>query len=175
MPGWASSATFASMSEPSISSRSRLVEELQQTRPFPSITQEALVGIARTASLVDRAVARVIAPYGLSTAQYNVLRILRGAGTDGLATLAIRDRMIDPAAAITRLVDKLEESGHISRERLTEDRRSIRCRITPRGLAVLAELDPQLVTVDEQVAATLTPDEVQALIDLLDRFRAGLT
>jgi MarR family transcriptional regulator, organic hydroperoxide resistance regulator len=163
------------MSEPSIPPRSRLVEELQQTRPFPSVAQEALVGIARTASVVDRATARLLGPYGLSTAQYNVLRILRGAGSDGLATLAIRDRMIDPAAAITRLVDKLEESGHISRERLTEDRRSIRCRITPRGLAVLAELDPQLVGVDEQIAAVLTPDEVQALIGLLDRIRCGLT
>jgi DNA-binding MarR family transcriptional regulator len=163
------------MSEPTFPTRSRLVEELQQTRPFPSASQEALVGIARTASLVDRAVARVIAPYGLSTAQYNVLRILRGAGAEGLATLAIRDRMIDPAAAITRLVDKLEESGHISRERLTEDRRSIRCRITPRGLTVLAELDPQLVAIDEQITATLSPEEVQTLIGLLDRFRAGLT
>lgn len=163
------------MSEPSTSPRSRLVEELQQTRPFPSVAQEALVGIARTASLVDRAVASVIAPYGLSTAQYNVLRILRGAGADGLATLAIRDRMIDPAAAITRLVDKLEESGHISRERLTEDRRSIRCRITPKGLAVLAELDPQLIAVDEQVTQALTSAEVQELIGLLDRLRCGLT
>ena len=163
------------MSEPSIPTRSRLVEELQQTRPFPSVAQEALVGIARTASLVDRAVARVIAPYGLSTAQYNVLRILRGAGADGLATLAIRDRMIDPAAAITRLVDKLEESGHISRERLTEDRRSIRCRITPQGMAVLAELDPQLLVVDEEVMGALAPEEVQALIGLLDRLRCGLT
>jgi DNA-binding MarR family transcriptional regulator len=163
------------MSEPSVPPRSRLVEELQQTRPFPSAAQEALVGIARTASMVDRAIARLILPYGLSTAQYNVLRILRGAGAGGMATLAIRDRMIDPAAAITRLVDKLEESGHISRERLTEDRRSIRCRITPRGLSVLAELDPQLVAVDEQVAGALTPEEIQALIGLLDRFRAGLT
>lgn len=162
------------MSEPSISPRSRLVEELQQTRPFPSVAQEALVGIARTASLVDRAVAAVIAPYGLSTAQYNVLRILRGAGVDGLATLAIRDRMIDPAAAITRLVDKLEESGHISRERLTEDRRSIRCRITSKGLAVLAELDPQLIAVDERVMRALTPAEVHELIELLDRLRGGL-
>jgi DNA-binding MarR family transcriptional regulator len=167
-------ATFAAMTDPLSPTRSRLVEELQQTRPFPSAAQEALVGIARTASVTDRAIASLIAPYGLSTAQYNVLRILRGAGAEGLATLAIRDRMIDPAAAITRLVDKLEESGHLSRERLTEDRRSIRCRITPKGLAVLAELDPQLGVVDEQITAALTPDEVQALIGLLDRFRAGL-
>lgn len=155
--------------------RSRLVEELQQTRPFPSAAQEALVGIARTASVVDRAIARLIAPYGLSTAQYNVLRILRGAGEEGLATLAIRDRMIDPAAAITRLVDKLEDAGHITRERLSEDRRSIRCRISPKGLAVLTELDPQLVTMDEEVTGALEANEVRVLIDLLDRIRAGLT
>lgn len=163
------------MSDPLPPTRSRLVEELQQTRPFPSAAQEALVGIARTASVVDRAIARLIAPYGLSTAQYNVLRILRGAGDAGLATLAIRDRMIDPAAAITRLVDKLEDAGHITRERLSEDRRSIRCRISPKGLAVLSELDPQLVAVDEEVASALEADEVRLLIDLLDRIRAGLT
>lgn len=172
MPQW---RHLCAMTERLPQPRSRLVEELQQTRPFPSIAQEALVGIARTASVTDRAIARLIAPYGLSTAQYNVLRILRGAGEDGLATLAIRDRMIDPAAAITRLVDKLEEAGHISRERLSEDRRSIRCRITPAGQAVLAALDPQLGALDAQVMRALTPDEVQVLIGLLDRFRAGLT
>ena len=163
------------MTEPSRPTRSRLVEELQQTRPFPSVAQEALVGIARTASVTDRTIAHLIAPYGLSTAQYNVLRILRGAAPEGLATLAIRDRMIDPASAITRLVDKLEQSGHLSRERLTEDRRSIRCRITPKGSAVLAELDPQLGVLDKQIGEALSADEVRELIGLLDRFRAALS
>lgn len=156
------------------SRRSRLVEELQQTRPFPSLTQEAIVGIARTASVVDRAVARAIAPWGLSTAQYNVLRILRGAGSAGLPTLAIRERMIDPAAAITRLVDKLERSGLLARERTSADRRCIQCVITPRGLEVLAALDPVVGEVDAQLLAGLTDAEVEGLISLLDRIRGHL-
>ncbi len=151
-----------------------LVEELQQTKPFPSPTQEAMVGIARTASLVDRAIARAIAPHGLSTAQYNVLRILRGAGPAGLPTLAIRERMIDPAAAITRLVDKLERAGMLSRERTDSDRRCIQCAITPQGLEVLAALDPILTGVDAKVLAGFSADEVLELIGLLDRIRGTL-
>lgn len=162
------------MADPTVNRPSKLVSELKQTKPFPSPTQEALVGIARSASLVDRAVARLTAPYGLSTAQYNVLRILRGAGPDGLATLAIRDRLIDPAAAITRLVDKLDAAGLLERERTSADRRCVICRITARGLTVLAELDPQLQGIDARLAAVLTPDEVNRLIGLLDRVRDAL-
>lgn len=153
---------------------SKLVSELKQTKPFPSPTQEALVGIARSASVVDRAVARLIAPYGLSTAQYNVLRILRGAGPDGLPTLAIRERLIAPAAAITRLVEKLDAAGLLERERTSADRRCIVCRITARGLAVLAELDPRLQEIDTRLTAVLEPDEVKRLIELLDRVREAL-
>lgn len=153
---------------------SRLLDELQQTRPFPSVAQEAMVAVARTASVVDRAVARVIARHGLSTAQYNVLRILRGAGPGGLPTLAIRERMIDPAAAITRLVDKLERAGHLARERNDDDRRCVNCTITAQGLAVLAELDPLVNGVDERITTGLTASELRELVALLDRVRAGL-
>ncbi|MDX2207679.1 MAG: MarR family transcriptional regulator [Gemmatimonadales bacterium] len=162
------------MADPMVNRPSKLVSELKQTKPFPSLTQEALVGIARSASMVDRAVARLTAPYGLSTAQYNVLRILRGAGPDGMATLAIRERLIDPAAAITRLVDKLDRAGLLERERTSSDRRCIVCRITAQGLAVLAELDPQLQGIDARLSAVLEPAEVSRLIELLDRVREGL-
>src|SRR4051812_28215980 len=87
--------------------------EIRQTVPFRSQTEEAAVTLMRTASVLSRAMARAIEPEGISVAQYNVLRILRGAGRGGMPTLMIRDRMIEEGASITRLLDKLEEAGYV--------------------------------------------------------------
>ena len=151
-----------------------LQEELRQRIPFRSRAQEALIGVARTASMANRATARVLASRKLSLAQYNVLRILRGAEPDGLATLAIRERMIDPAAAITRLIDKLEAAGLVARERGTGDRRCVNCRITEAGLRVLAELDEPVLSLDGGIGRYLSEDELAELNRLLELMRAGL-
>ena len=153
--------------------RTTLREELQQTRPFHSAAHEAVVSILRTSAVLQRHVSQVVEASGVSIQQYNVLRILRGAGEDGLPTLAIRDRMIEEAAGITRLLDKLEEARYVVRKRSTPDRRQVLCRITKAGLAVLASLD---VPVDEEQAralSTLTLDEQRQLIELLGTIRAG--
>ena len=84
--------------------------EIRQSKPFRSPAQEATVALLRTASVVGRAIARVLEPSGLSLAQYNALRIVRGAGAGGIPTLAIRERMIEEGTTITRLLDKLEEA-----------------------------------------------------------------
>ena len=157
-----------------INESSRLQAEIGQTRPFGSAAQEALLGLAHTASLLDRVLTRVLAPYRLSPAQYNVLRILRGAGPAGLPTLAIRCRMIDPSAAITRLVDKLERAGWATRSRASDDRREVRCRITPTGLALLTELDPVVTTTDGQIASDIPEGDLKRLIHLLDQVRTAL-
>lgn len=149
-----------------------LLEELQQSRPFRSLGQEAVLGIARTASLLNRHTAAVLEPEGISTAQYNVLRILRGAGEEGLPTLSIRDRMIDPAAAITRLVDKLASAGLISRDRGDGDRRQVVCRINEAGLALLARIDPALIRSEEAIVGGMSTEELQVLNGLLGRIRA---
>jgi MarR family transcriptional regulator, organic hydroperoxide resistance regulator len=151
-----------------------LLDELQQSRPFPSPGQEAVVGIARTASVLNRMAAAILDPEGISVAQYNVLRILRGAGADGLPTLSIRDRMIDPAAAITRLVDKLETAGLISRERVPGDRRQVICRITPAGTALLARLDPAMRATDAVLATELSDDELKILNRFLAKIRRAV-
>ncbi|MEP6590722.1 MAG: MarR family transcriptional regulator [Gemmatimonadota bacterium] len=153
---------------------SRLQAEIGQTRPFGSASQEAMLSIARTASVLDRTIARYLAPFKLSPAQYNVLRILRGAGPGGLPTLAIRGRLIDPSAAITRLIDKLEQAGLVRRSRESEDRREVICRITPDGLALLERLDPIVTADDNRLAPDLSPAELRQLIDLLDRVRENL-
>src|SRR4051812_22651893 len=154
---------------------STLREELKQTRPFSSPAHEALVSILRTAAVVQRHLARVVEGSGVTIQQYNVLRILRGAGEHGLPTLAIRDRMIEEAAGITRLLDKLESAGYVNRERSTPDRRQVLCRITPVGLRLLAGLDLPVDQANDTAFAALDDSEKRALIDLLGTVRANFS
>jgi DNA-binding MarR family transcriptional regulator len=151
---------------------SLLQDELKQTRPFTSAGHEAFVSILRTAAVVQRHLARVVEGSGVTIQQYNVLRILRGAGTTGLPTLAIRDRMVEEAAGITRLLDKLESSGYVVRERSTPDRRQVLCRITPLGLRLLDALDLPVDRANDTAFAALDDSEKQTLVDLLGAVRA---
>lgn len=155
--------------------RSPLQEELKQTRPFSTSEEEVLVAVMRTAALIRRAVARRIEPAGISGAQYNVLRILRGAGADGLPTLAVRDRLVEEAPGITRLMDKLESAGLVTRDRTGKDRRTVRCRITPEGREALEVLDHGVRDVHRLIARAL-PDarERTAVLDALSRVRGEL-
>jgi len=152
---------------------SELRDELKQTRPFQSPAHEAVVSILRTAAVVQRHIAQVVETRGISAQQYNVLRILRGAGEAGLPTLAIRDRMIEEAAGITRLLDRLEVAAFVVRERCTPDRRQVLCRITPPGLALLASLDAPVEEVNTRAVAALTVDEQRNLVTLLGAVRGG--
>ena len=151
-----------------------LHEEIPQSRPFRSQSQEATIALMHTASIVSRRFARVVEPHGLSLAQYNVLRILRGAGADGLPTLAIRDRMIDEGSTVTRLLDKLENAALVTRDRSRPDRRQVLCTITTQGAALLAVLDPQIDATDLTVLAILTPEQREHLLAILAAVRADL-
>lgn len=147
--------------------------ELQQTRPFRSESQEATLSLMRTASVVGRRFSRIVEPYGLSLAQYNVLRILRGAGEEGLPTLAIRDRMIEEGSTVTRLLDKLESAALVQRSRCRPDRRQVLCTITQAGLDLLLKLDPEVDAGDTAAMAMLTPETRRQLIDILAQIRLG--
>jgi MarR family transcriptional regulator, organic hydroperoxide resistance regulator len=152
---------------------SALREELKQTRPFHSPAHEAVVSVLRTAALLQRHLTLVVERGGVTLQQYNVLRILRGAGAQGLPTLAIRDRMIEEAAGITRLLDKLERAGYVVRERCTPDRRQVLCRITPSGSAILTRLDVPVDAVNEVALRTLNATEQSKLIELLGAVRGS--
>jgi DNA-binding MarR family transcriptional regulator len=117
----------------------------------------------------------MLEPEGITNQQYNVLRILRGAGSGGLPTLEIVTRMIEEAPGITRLLDRLERKHLVTRERCPEDRRQVTCRITEAGLALLARLDRAADSADTAMLGTLTPAELKRLIGLLDRVRNGLS
>ena len=111
-------------------------------------------------------------PHGITLQQYNVLRILRGAGDEGLPTLEIAHRMIEQSPGITRLMDRLEAKGLVRRQRSATDRRQVRCWITPTGLALLEQLDASVNQADEALLGALASDEVDRLILLLDAVRA---
>ena len=153
--------------------RSRLQAELHQGRPFRSRGQEATIALLRTASVVARAVARVVEPSGLSLAQYNALRIIRGAGAGGIPTLSIRERMIEEGTTITRLLDKLEDSALIRRERAAPDRRQVICYVTAAGRRLLDRLDPLVDASDAEAVAALDEKALAHLIALLDTIRAS--
>src|SRR5690606_6318562 len=123
---------------------SRLQAEIQQTKPFPSVYEEVILSILRTADLIRTAISDVLAPAGITMQQYNVLRILRGAGDAGLPTLAIGDRMIEYSPGITRLLDRMEAKGWILRELCKIDRRVVHARNSPEGLQLLTSIDGQL-------------------------------
>src|SRR5678809_372016 len=103
--------------------------------------QQATLGLLRTADAMKRSLAQVVEPHGVTAQQYNVLRILRGAGPDGLPTLSIGERMIEQTPGVTRLIDRLERKGLVTRTPCPKDRRRVFCKITPKGLDLLKELD----------------------------------
>jgi DNA-binding MarR family transcriptional regulator len=153
---------------------SGIQQELVQKRPFHSIRAEVAVSILRTAALIERHFAQVVASSGITVQQYNVLRILRGAGAEGLPTLVIRDRMIHEAPGITRLLDKLETSGLARRERSSPDRRQVHCHITDKGLAVLDELEVAMRKADDVAVGSLNEEEQRQLLKLLEGARSQM-
>lgn len=148
-------------------------QEIQQVRPFRSRAQEATIALMRTASVLSRRYARLVEPHGVSLAQYTVLRILRGAGPEGLPTLAIRDRMIDEGSTVTRLLDKLERAGLVTRDRSRPDRRHVLCRLTPAGDQLLATLDPVMDDTDIATMSVLNDEALAQFIELLATVRTG--
>src|SRR5918998_4010285 len=113
--------------------RRGLREEIKQTKPFRSIEDEAYLNLLRTADALLRKETELLKEYGLSPTQYNALRILRGAGTEGVTCGEMSDRMLTKDPDVTRLVDRLETRGLLTRARSDEDRRVVRTRITTEG------------------------------------------
>ncbi len=144
-----------------------------QTKPFRSPQHEGVIALALASAAVNRRFAELFARLGdVTPQQYNVLRILRGAGEAGLPTLDIPERMIEDTPGITRLIDRLEAKGLVERERDGEDRRKVLCRITKAGLALLAKYDDPVESLDIDVFSGLSRREVAALTDLLNKVRA---
>jgi DNA-binding MarR family transcriptional regulator len=147
-------------------------KEIKQRKPFQRIEDEAFVNLQRTADALLQGVAAALKPVGLSPAQYNVLRILRGAGPDGLACREIAERMITRDPDITRLLDRLEERGLVTRNRDRADRRVITTRITEKGLRILKDLEGPIEQLHVEQLGHLGDQRLRSLIDLLEMARA---
>lgn len=152
---------------------SQVQREIRQQQPFTSRSQEALIGVLRTADVFRWLGARLLAPHGVTLQQYNVLRILRGAEPEGLPTLEIGGRMIERAPGVTRLLDRLEAKGFVRRARCPTDRRQMLCTITERGMKLLELLDGPVQQLDTEAFAALSEAELVLLIAMLDRVRAA--
>lgn len=157
-----------------VSAVANIQTELKQQRPFVSKSAEAVVSLIRTADLVRRMMSGLVEPLGITLQQYNVLRILRGAGEKGLPTLDIADRMIEQTPGITRLIDRLEAKKLVKRERCPTDRRQVFCRITEPGLTLLAQLDAPSISVPNDALSGITKKELAQLVAILDRLRDGI-
>jgi DNA-binding MarR family transcriptional regulator len=148
-----------------------LQSELKTTKPFHSAEQEAMLSVASTAARLDHEMIDVLKPHGLTPTQYNALRILRGAGPEGLCRNEVRDRLIARVPDATRLLERLEETGFVVRDREGEDRRFVRARITRRGLDLLARLDDVVIDLHRRQLGHLGPRKLRTLIDLLAEAR----
>jgi DNA-binding MarR family transcriptional regulator len=153
--------------------RSTLRSEIKQSKPFGSPEEEAQLNLERTAAVLGHAFADALKPHGITPTQYNVLRILRGAGAEGLCRNEVRDRLISQVPDVTRLLDRLEESGLVERERSAADRRQVSTRITHAGLALLRSLDRPVAAVHKRLLGHLNARQLRSLSELLTLARSA--
>lgn len=148
-------------------------DEIRQTRPFESAADEAIVTLLATADRVRTALSRVTEGHDITMQQYNVLRILRGAGEEGLPTLEIATRMIEKSPGITRLLDRLEARRLVRRVRCPEDRRQVLCHATEAARRLLDGLDRPVAEASRALLAPLHPARTAEFIRLLDAVRSA--
>jgi DNA-binding MarR family transcriptional regulator len=154
-----------------ITMRKTLRDELKMTKPFKSVEEEAILSIARTAALLEHAGAEALKPFDLTITQYNVLRILRGAGDQGLCRNDVGKRLVTSVPDVTRLLDRMEAGGLISRPRGGGDRRFVTTFITDKGLKLLEKIDRELPAIHARQLGHVSQKHLRELIGLLEEVR----
>jgi MarR family transcriptional regulator, 2-MHQ and catechol-resistance regulon repressor len=149
-------------------------QELKKKGPFESLQQEAILNILRTSDQFENQLGRLFREYGLTSSQYNVLRILRGEGKP-LPSLEIANRMIQVVPAITGLIDRLESQQLVKRRRCEEDRRVVYVEITKKALTILSKLDQPLSDLHLELMEKLSNKELAELTRLLEKTRGTQT
>jgi DNA-binding MarR family transcriptional regulator len=149
----------------------RLHEELKQAKPFASLEEEVYLALLRTADLLSRPVEALFKEHGISPTQYNALRILRGAGKQGLPCSEIASRMITRDPDITRLLDRLTKMKLAQRVRDENDRRVVLARITTHGLEVLRRLDGPVADLQHRLLGGMGVARLGNLVELLEAVR----
>jgi DNA-binding MarR family transcriptional regulator len=148
-----------------------LKHEIKQKTPFSSLEEEALLNLVRTSDFLQRAFQHKIREWGVTSTQYNVLRILRGAQPDGLQCAAIGDRMITAEPDITRLLSRLKALKLIRQHRDQKDRRVVWTQISEAGLKLLREMDPLIRRLPASLLGHMSATDLQELVRLLETAR----
>ena len=155
--------------------KSSLATALKQNRPFVSLEQEVYLSILRTASELTYAVDQFFRPFDITPSQYNVLRILRGAGADGLCRNEISERMVTATPDMTRLLDRMEKAGWVTRERAEEDRRQVSTHITKPGMELLARLETPIRDFVTRLFAGAAVSDLKTVVKVNDQIRTRLS
>jgi DNA-binding MarR family transcriptional regulator len=148
-----------------------LKTEIRQTKAFPTVEEEAFLNIERTSAMLQDAFEQMLKPYGITGTQYNVLRILRGTGQNGLCRNEIRDRLVTRMPDVTRLLDRMENAGLITRERSTEDRRQVSTQLTRQGRQLVDDLDAVVTAEHKARLEHVSSADLRTLINLLTQVR----
>ncbi len=146
--------------------------EIKQARPFGSAAQEAFLNLMRTEAILEHAFAEGLKPFGITVTQYNVLRILRGAGPEGLCRNDVGSRMITTVPDATRLLDRLEDAGFVERKREGADRRFVTARLTRAGLELVDRMEQHVADLHQRQLGHLSVPELRQLSKLLAKARA---
>jgi DNA-binding MarR family transcriptional regulator len=149
----------------------KLQKEIRQSKAIRLLEEEATLNIMRTADQLNLQLMDVLKPHGLSGTQYNVLRILRGAGESGASCKDVASRMVTRDPDVTRLMDRLEKRGILRRDRAKEDRRVVTHRLTGAGLDLVNQLDRPVEAAHQKAMQRLKPEQLRTLIGLLEELR----
>ena len=149
----------------------KLAKEIGQTKPFALREEEAFLNLARTFEFLQQQVAELLKQFQLTPTQYNLLRILRGAGEEGVTCSQAAERMLTLDPDMTRLLDRMEARSLIQRERSRQDRRIVITRITQEGLSLAATIDEPLQTLFRRLFGRLDDRKLTALIETLEALR----
>jgi DNA-binding MarR family transcriptional regulator len=149
----------------------KLAKEIGQTKPFALREEEAFLNLARTFEFLQQQVAELLKQFQLTPTQYNLLRILRGAGEEGVTCSQAAERMLTLDPDMTRLLDRMEARSLIQRERSRQDRRIVITRITQEGLSLAATIDEPLQTLFRRLFGRLGDRKLTALIATLEALR----
>lgn len=137
----------------------------------PRLESQAVAALMRAAAALEHAVGETLRPFGVTLTQYNVLRILRGAGPRGLCGRDVGERLISRVPDVPRLLDRMEEMGLIHRERDPGDRRHVTARVTDQGLRVLEAATPAIDVLERERFSPLGPARLGALVEALEAVR----
>jgi DNA-binding MarR family transcriptional regulator len=151
----------------------RLRDEIQQSKPFEVLEEEVYVEILRTSQVAARWIVEALRPMDLSAPQFNVLRILRGAGPSGLPSGRIAERMVNHDPDLTRLLDRLDSRGLVEKSRDTKDRRVVNACITATGLEAVTAATRSVHTRLRAALHGVSATKLGQLADLLELVRAS--